>query len=131
MWLYPQDENGYSLMASPDESFDDYLAYKKGILRPLPDPHNSRKKRKEFREKLNKAVDIPDDELWSSINELIRKDLRQSSYNILKEAKSKKHAVIAYYNYVNAFNMYKSGKDSYGNICCMAIDWAKELLKKK
>ncbi len=37
--------------------------------------------------------------------------------------------LVAYYNFVNAYHRYEQGDDSFGNICCLAIDRAKELLK--
>jgi hypothetical protein len=97
----------------------------------LPDKRNSKARRREFRERLNMTVYIPDEQVRANINSLIRKDLQMSSYNTLIEAKNNKHAVIAYYNFVNAYNIYAAGNDSYGNICCNAIDRAKDLLKRR
>ncbi|MBN1416203.1 MAG: hypothetical protein JW973_13965 [Bacteroidales bacterium] len=131
MWFYPADENGNLLLADPGKSPEDYIAYKQGVLRPLPDKRNSRARMREFREKLNKAVYIPDEELRSYVNKVIIKDFQVSSYNTLIEAKNNKHAVIAYFNFVNAYNIYAAGNDSYGNICCMAVDRAKDLLKRR
>ena len=130
IWLYPPDSKGNSLMAHPTEIYEDYSAYKKGILRPLPDRRNSRATRKEMREKLNKEVLVSDEQLKAYINNLIRDDLSVSSFNILSEAKNSKHAVMAYYNFVNAYRLYEAGDDSYGNIACMSIDLAKKLLKE-
>jgi hypothetical protein len=117
-------------MAHPTETYVDYSAFIKGILRPLPDRRNSRTKRKEMREKLNKEVLVSDEQLKAYINNLIRDDLRVSSFKILSEAKNSKHAVMAYYNFVNAYHLHKAGDDSYGNIACMSIDLAKKLLKE-
>lgn len=117
-------------MAHPAETHEDYSAFRKGILRPLPDRRNSRAKRKEMREKLNKEVLVSDEQLKGYINNLIRDDLRVSSFNILSEARSSKHAVMAYYNFVNAYLLYEAGEESYGNIACMSVDWTKKLLKE-
>jgi Arc/MetJ-type ribon-helix-helix transcriptional regulator len=111
-------------------TYEDYSAFIKGVLRPLPDRRNSRSRRKEMLEKLNKEVLVSDEQLKAYINNLIRDDLRVSSFNILSEAKNIKHAVMAYYNFVNAYLLYEEGEDSYGNIACMSIDLAKKLLKE-
>ncbi|WP_373056709.1 hypothetical protein [Zunongwangia sp. H14] len=115
-WFYPPDENGSSLHASPSRDINDFMAYKKGVLTNLVDKHGSRQRLMEFRSKINKPTLISDDELKNYVDKIIRKDLRNSSYQILSEAKKHPRAVIA--------------EDSYGNICCMAIDRAKELLRK-
>lgn len=130
MWLYPPDENGNSLMARPATSEEDYRALKKGILRNLFE-RRSKAGRKEFRQKLDAEVIVSDEILQSYVDYIIRKDLRQSSYDLLKRAKNSKKAVIAYYNFVNAYRLLESGEESYGNICCMAIDRANELLRSK
>lgn len=44
LWLYPPDEKGCSLMASPYSSQKDYDAYKRGELRNIGSRHNSRKR---------------------------------------------------------------------------------------
>lgn len=49
----------------------------------------------------------------------------------LKRAKNSKNEVITYYNFVNAYRLLESGEESYGNICCMAIDRDNELLRSK
>jgi hypothetical protein len=130
IWLYLPDNKGNSLMAHPTETYVDYSAFIKGILRPLPDRRNSRAKRKEMREKLYKEIIITDDQLKAYISDLIRGDLRISSYNILNAAKNNKQAVIAYYNFINAYQLYEAGEELFGNIACMSIDWAKRLLKE-
>ena len=130
LWLYPTGEDGNSIMAFPTKSFDDYTAMKQGIVRPFPDKKNSRARRKEFRDKINKEIFVPDNQLKAYVDGIIRKELRVSSYNILLEAKRKPQAQKAYFNFVNAYQLYEKGEDSYGNICCLAVDWAKNLLKK-
>lgn len=131
LWLYPADDEGNSLRATPSKKQEDYTAYKKGVLRNLFDEKNSRKERKEFRDKLNKEVSVPDETLRAYIDDIIRDDLRNSSYYILLEAKKSPKAVIAYYNFVNAYQIHSEGEDSYGNICCMAIEKAEELLREE
>lgn len=129
MWLYPPDEKGNSLMAHPTRSQEDFTALRTGIVRQFPDLKNAKTKRKEFREKLDKEVFVTDEILKAYINNIIRKDLRFSSFNILIEAKKDAQALMAYFNFINAYQLYEKGEDSYGNICCMAIDRAKKLLK--
>lgn len=131
LWLYPPDEKGNSLMAHPAESREDYMAVKEGILRNLFDLKESKSRRKELLDRLDKEIIVPDEELRNYVNEIIREDLRNSSYQTLTEAKNNPKAIVAYYNFVNAYYLYEQGDDSFGNICCLAIDRAKELLKGK
>lgn len=130
-WLYPPDEKRNSLMISPAKSQEDFMAVKKGIARDLFDLKESKSRRKKLQEQLDKEVIVPDDELKDYVREIIRKDLRNSSYNKLIEAKNNPKAIVAYYNFVNAYHLYKQGDDSFGNICCLAVDKAKELLNNK
>ena len=130
-WLYPPDEKGNSLMISPAKSQEDFMAVKKGIARDLFDLKESKSRRKKLQEQLDKEVIVPDEELKDYVREIIRKDLRNSSYNKLIEAKNNPKAIVAYYNFVNAYHLYKQGDDSFGNICCLAVDKAKELLNNK
>lgn len=131
LWLYPPDKKGNSLMASPKRSQEDYTAIKQGIVRKLPDPRNAKARRKEFSEKIDKEIMVTDKELKTYVDDIIREDLRNSSYNTLIEAKKNPKSIIAYYNFVNAYNLYKNGEDSFGNICCASIDSAKVLLKSR
>ncbi len=130
LWLYPADEKGNSLMANPTTSQEDYLAIKQGIVRNLLD-RNSRAERKERREKLNQEILVPNGELRNYVDDIIRKDLRNSSYNKLIEAKNNPKARVAYYNFINAYHLYKNGERSFGNICCLSIDLAQKLLKEQ
>lgn len=131
LWLYPLDEKtGRSLMASPYREERDFLAYKKGELRNLADRHNSRQRQKEFKEKYNKEIQVSDEELKRYVDDIMRKDLRNSSYEILRKAKTNSAAILAYYQFVNAYQLLENGEESSGNICCLAIDRAKELLRK-
>lgn len=131
LWLYPTDEKGNSLMAFPTKSQEDYTALKKGIVRNLIDPKNSKARRKAFRKKLDKETIVSDEELKRYVDDIIREDLRTSSYNTLIAAKNNPKAIIAYYNFVNAYQLYERGDESYGNICCLSLDKAEELLKKQ
>ena len=127
MWLYPADEKGSSLMARPTISKEDYIAVKNGIARKFPDSNKA--KRKKFAAELDKEIFVEDQVLKKYIDDIIREDLRNSSYNTLLEARNNPKAVKAYFNFINAYHFYEQGKESYGNICCLAIDSAKKLLK--
>nr|MBI1229657.1 hypothetical protein [Cytophagales bacterium] len=131
LWLYPADDKGNSLMAFPRRFQEDFTALKKGIVRNLIDPKNAKARRKAFRDELDKENTVSDEDLKRYIDDIIRKDLRTSSYNTLLAAKNTPKAVKAYYNFVNAYQLYESGKESYGNICCLSIDRAKDLIKKR
>lgn len=129
IWLYPADEKGNSLMAWPAKYQKDYVAFKNRILRDLTD--SSKESRRAFREKLDAEIFVTDEELKSYVDDLLREDLRTSSYNVLIKAKNHKTAIKAYYNFVNACQLTEKGERSYGNIACMSIDLAKRLLKNK
>lgn len=127
MWLYPPDEKGNSRMAWPTKSQKDYTAIKEGILRKFPD--STKAERKQFTAELDKEIFVDDKVLKAYVDDILREDLRSSSYRTLIEAKNNPKAVKAYFNFVNAYQLFKKGKDSYGNICCLAIDSAEALLK--
>ncbi|WP_439482801.1 hypothetical protein [Cyclobacterium plantarum] len=131
LWLYPADERGNSLMAMPTKSQDDYLALKNGIVRNLIDPKGAKARKKAYREKMDKETLVSDEELKRYVDDIIREDLQASSYRILVAAKNHPKAITVYYNFVNAYQMFEKGEESYGNICCLAIDRAKDLMKKK
>lgn len=129
LWLYPPDEKGGSLMASPYRSQKDYDAYKRGELRNLGSRHNSRKRQLEFRSKIDKEITVTDDVLRNYVDDLMAKEFRNWAFNILVKAKNHPKAKSAYYNFVNAYLLHK--KDgSFGNVACMAVDRAEELLRK-
>ncbi len=128
-WLYNPDENGSSLMASPHRNKKDFIAYKKGMLRNLIDPYNSKKRQMEFNKKIDKKVMVSDEVLKSYVDDIMRKDLRRSSYEILIKAKNSKKAISDYYNFVNAYQLVEKGESSFGNICCLAIENAEKRLK--
>lgn len=129
-WLYPADEDGNSLMAFPTRSQEDYTAVKKGMVRNLMDTRNAKAKRRAFREKIDKVNTVSDTELKHYIDAIFREDIRTSAYNTLRAAKNDPNAITAYYNFVNAWQLCDSGEESYGNICCLALESAEKLLKK-
>ena len=129
--LYPEDEEGNSQMAFPWSSQEDYSALKNGLLRDLFERRHSKLRKKEYKEKMDKAVSITDEELKEYVNKIIRKDLRNQSYDILIRAKNNPNSIRAYYNFINAYHLYETGNESMGSICCLAIDLAKELLQRK
>jgi hypothetical protein len=129
MWLYPPDEKGNSLMARPTKSQKDYTALIEGVVRKFP--ARTKAERKKFIAELDKEIFVDDKVLKTYVDDILREDLRSSSYRTLIEAKNNPKAIKAYFNFVNAYQIFEKGKDSYGNICCMAIDSAKELLKPK
>jgi hypothetical protein len=131
LWLYPADEKGDSLMAHPGISQEDYTAIKQGVVQSLLHRHEGKTVGKDRRKKLNQEIMVSDEKLRSYVNDIFREDLRQSSYNTLIKAKNKPRAIIAYYNFVNAYHLLENGDDSFGNICCLAVDLAKDLLKDK
>lgn len=61
----------------------------------------------------------------------MREDLRTSSYHKLIEAKNNPALVTGYYNFVNAYQLYENGEESYGNICCMALDLIDDLRRNR
>ena len=131
LWLYPADDNGNSLMAWPRKSQIDYSAIKQGVVRNLMDSKNTKAKRKEKRKELDKEIMVTGEELKIFVDEIFAEEYRKSSYDTLIRAKTNPKAIIAYYNFVNAYYLYQKGEESYSNTCCMAVDLAKELLKKK
>jgi hypothetical protein len=92
---------------------------------------HAKAKRKAFREKLDQENGVSDEVLKRYVDDMIREDLRTTSYNTLIAAKKSPGAIIAYYNFVNADQLYQSGKESFGNICCLSLDRAEELLKRE
>ncbi len=129
LWLYPPDEKDNSLMAWPSKYKEDYLSYKRGELRKLG--IRNKAERKEYRKKMDKEIEVSDETLKRYVDDIMAKQYRQSSYDVLIKAKNSKRSITAYYNFINAYQLNENGEGSYGNTCCLAIDWAKELLKKK
>jgi hypothetical protein len=131
IWLYPADEKGNRLMAWPHESSKDYAALKKGLVSEIIDRKNSKTRGKEYREKLDKVKMVADEELKMFVEEIFAEQYRRSSFDILISAKNNPKAIVAYYNFINAWYLYKNGEESFANICCMAVDLAKKLLKQR
>lgn len=131
MFLYPADEDGSSLSANPTENQEDYTALKRGIVRDFFDRRNAKAKRKEFSEKIDAVTEMTDEDLKSAVDDVFRKDIRDYALDILVKAKNSPIAISAYHNFVNAYLLLQEGQNSYGNICCLALDRAKELLKNK
>ena len=131
IWLYPADNKGSRQWAFPDESQEDYTALKKGIVTDMIHEKNSKAKRKEDQKKLDREIFVSDEELRVFVDDIFAKEYRNSSYNTLLQAKVNPKAVVGYYNFINAYNLYKAGEESKGNVCCMAVDWARDLLKKR
>jgi hypothetical protein len=130
-WLYQPDEKGNSLGANPAKNQQDYSAYKKGDLRNLFDTANSKKRMKKFNSKLDKEVSISDQALKEYVNDIFAEEYRVSSYRTLLEAKNSRKAIKAYHNFINAYKLQANGEGSFGNICCMSVDYAKDLLKEE
>ncbi|WP_203293581.1 hypothetical protein [Luteirhabdus pelagi] len=130
IWFHQPEEDGGAYIAFPYKDAEDFKAYKENRLRNVLDKHNTRTRRQAFRKKLNAPVEVSDETLRQYVDDMLRKDIRRSSYELLIKAKNNNQAVIAYYNFVNAYQLTKKGEDSYGNICCASLDVAKRLLKK-
>ena len=129
IFLYSPDEKGNRLMASPHRSQEDYNAVKTGIARDILYRENRKAERKAYREKLNAEIFVTDEELKGYVDEIFALRFRNASFNTLLQAKKKPKAVVAYYNFVNAYKLSKT-EDGYGNVCCLAVDTAKELLRR-
>ncbi len=131
LWLYPADERGNSLMANPKRSQEDYDARKKGVLENLFDPKKLKDGVKEQAARIDPEIFIPDDQLKEYVDDIFRGEIRSSALRTFISAKNSKTAVTAYFNFVNAYHLYQKGEHSYGNICCMALDRAEAMLRKK
>ena len=116
-------------MAWPTRSQEGYLAVKEGIVRNLFERKTMKKRSKEQAAKLDIEITVPDEKLREYVNDIFRKELRVLAYNTFIRAKSSSKAILAYYNFINAYNLYQKGEYSNGNICCLAFDRAKDLLK--
>lgn len=130
MWFYPADEKGNSLMALPHKYKADYDAMNQGIVQNIFDRKTPEEKEKQIKEneELNNEIYVSDEELRQYVDDIFAKAYRNSSYNILLEAKSHSKAKIGYFNFVNSYQKNLK-EDSFGNICCLAVDYAKQLLK--
>ena len=115
-------------MAWPYKYEKDYLAFKRGEIRRIG--RKTKAESKEYRKKMNKEIEVSDETLRKYVDEIFAEQYRQSSFDALIKAKKKKGAIKAYYNFINAYHLYENGKSSFSNICCLAVDYAKELLRK-
>lgn len=128
-WLYPKDKNNCRRMAFPHRYEEDYFAMKQGILTNLKDKTEDEiEQRRKEREELDREIYVDDRELLEYVEDVFHKDYVFSSYNILREAKEHKKAKIGYFNFINAYHKSKE-VDSFTNVCCMAVDFAKDLMK--
>lgn len=130
IWLYPADEKGNSLVAFPHKYQKDYDAMKKGIVQSIFESRTLEEKvksKKKF-ENLDLEKYISDEELKKYVDEIFAKEYRESSYKILLDAKNHQKANRGYFNFVNACEINKE-TGRFGNVCCMSVDLAKELLK--
>jgi hypothetical protein len=127
LWLYPADKTGSSKMAWPTKLQEDYHALKKGIV--TNSLTRSRNRREALYAKLDNEVYVEDAVLRSYVDDIFELEFRNSSYAVLLEAKVSRLAKRQYFNFINAYQMYQQGDDSMGNICCLAIDHAKSILK--
>ncbi len=130
-WLYPPDEKGNSLMAWSTKSQEDYDALKSGGLRNLIDLKKRREGAREQAAKLDLGIYVSDDQLKAYVDDIFREDLRKEALRTFIRAKSSTKTIKAYFNFVNAYQLYEKGEDSYGNICCLALDHAEMLLRKE
>jgi hypothetical protein len=130
MWFYPADEKGNSLVAFPHKYKEDYDAMNQGIVQDIfgrKTPEEKEKRRKTH-EKLDEEIYVSDEELRQYVDDIFAKTYRNSSYNILLEAKNHSKAKIGYFNFVNSYQKHLT-EEGFGNICCMSVDYAKQLLK--
>lgn len=108
LWLYPPDEKGNSLMASPRHSQEDYDAMKCGVVTNIL-TRRSKAERKAEKEKLDKPVEVSNEQLRAFINEIFAEAYRSSSYQTLVKAKKHPNTIVAYYNFINAYYLAKKG----------------------
>ncbi len=131
IWLYQPDKKGNSKAAFPIKNKEDFLAWNQGLLRDMFADDESKSQRKEQNKLLDQPINITDEILLKYVEDIFREDYRRKAFNILVEAKKNKNTVRAYYNFVNAYHFDKEGDDSWGNICCLCIDLAEDLLRKE
>jgi hypothetical protein len=115
-------------MALPCSSQKDYDAVRTGIARSILYRENPKAEQKTYSQKINAEAFVADEELRNFVNDIFSEKYRNSSYNTLIKAKEHPQAVIAYYNFINTYRLSKTDS-SYANICCLAVDRAKELLR--
>ncbi|WP_271785374.1 hypothetical protein [Aquimarina algiphila] len=62
------------------------------------------------------------------VNDIFVEEYRVPSYRTLLEAKDNPKTIITYHNFINAYELQANGESSFGNICCMSVDSAIDLL---
>jgi hypothetical protein len=130
MWLYPSDEKGNSILARPAKQEDDYVAFRNGLLRKLGYSKNNKEERLEEKEKLDVKVAVSDVVLKTYIDDIFAEEYRYGAYVTLLDAKKHPKAIICYYNFINAYKL-NDEDDSYGNTCCMIVDHANWLMRRR
>ena len=130
-WLYPPDEDGNSQMAFPYKYREDYEGFKKGIVTSFFNKSKEEKqKSKEELDALNNEIFVSDEKLKEYVNDIFAKQYRLISYNILLQSKNHPKAQKGYFNFINAYHKHFEDS-SLGNICCLSVDLARDLLKPK
>lgn len=128
IWLYPSDNKGNSLMAFPTRNQKDYTAFRQGLVKSILEKDN-KEERKKRRQELDKAIEISDTTLQEYVNDYFAEQYRVVSFYILREAKRSPKARIAYYNFVNEYQLSKKeNKDS--SILGLIVDHAEKLLRE-
>ncbi|WP_103866018.1 hypothetical protein [Aquimarina sp. I32.4] len=95
------------------------------------DKRNSKKESKEFWSNLDKEVSVSDHVFKEYVNNIFAEEYRTSSYRTLLEAKNSLITIKAYHNFINVYELQANGEDSFGNICCMPVDYARDLLREE
>ncbi len=116
-------------MAWPRRNQKDYDAVRSGLAKDIRQRGPAEAERKKEHRALNKPVEVTNEELLGYVNEIFAAPYRLSSYLILKDARTNRYAVKAYYYFVNAYLAHQSGDSSMGKICCLAVDRARYLLR--
>ncbi len=116
-------------MANPTRSQEDYDAMVMGKLRDLGARSDSTRSLDFTR--LDRPVEIDDEILKKYIDEIFRRDLRTYAYHIYRRAHNSSTAKKAYYQFINAYELSNGGREGYGNICCLTLDLAEDLLRKE
>jgi len=131
-WLYPPDEDGNRTMAFPYKYKEDYDAFKQGIVKSFFNRNKEEdQKRKENLQALDTEIYVSDEKLKDYVNVIFAKPYRLASYSILLQAKDHPKAQKGYFNFINAYHKDKEEERNFGNICCLSVDYAREMLGPK
>lgn len=115
-------------MAFPTRNQKDYTAFRRGVVKSILEKDN-KEERKKRRQELDKAIEISDTTLQEYVNDYFAEHYRVVSFYILIEAKRSPKARIAYYNFVNEYQLSKKeNKDS--GILGLIVDHAEKLLRE-